>query len=105
MGLAVSFKGPNVMLGLYKCNYSLTRGMDRGPGVCYLCYRWYYILSALSSRSKNAVVVSLLGDTEIDGWVGHGQVRLVHSLKGLSNGFKSHWSLLLETLLLEFAKH
>ena len=70
IGLAVSFKGPNVMLELYKCNYSLTRGMDRGPCVCYLCYRWYCILSAVSSRSKNAVVVSLLGDTEIDGWVG-----------------------------------
>ena len=38
------------------------------------------------------------------GWE-HGQVCLVHSLKGLSNGFKSHWSLPLETLLLEFAKH
>ena len=24
--LLVAFKGPNVILGLYKCNYSLTRG-------------------------------------------------------------------------------
>ena len=26
----VAFKGPNVMLGLYKCNYSLTRGKELG---------------------------------------------------------------------------
>ena len=24
----VAFKGPNVILGLYKCNYSLTRGKE-----------------------------------------------------------------------------
>ena len=26
--LAVAFKGPSVILGLYKCNYSLTRGKE-----------------------------------------------------------------------------
>ena len=26
--LMVSFKGPNVILGLYKCNYFLTRGKE-----------------------------------------------------------------------------
>ena len=26
--LTVAFKGPNVILGLYKCNYSLTRGKE-----------------------------------------------------------------------------
>ena len=24
----IAFKGPNVILGLYKCNYSLTRGKE-----------------------------------------------------------------------------
>ena len=28
ISLVVAFKGPNVILGLYKCNYSLTRGKD-----------------------------------------------------------------------------
>ena len=28
ISLAVAFKGPNVILGLYKCNYSLTRGKE-----------------------------------------------------------------------------
>ena len=28
MSLMVAFKGPNVILGLYKCNYSLTRGKE-----------------------------------------------------------------------------
>ena len=26
----VAFKGPSVILGLYKCNYSLTRGEEIG---------------------------------------------------------------------------
>ena len=30
ISLAVACKGPNVMLGLYKCNYSLTRGKELG---------------------------------------------------------------------------
>ena len=28
ISLAIAFKGPNVILGLYKCNYSLTRGKE-----------------------------------------------------------------------------
>ena len=52
ISLTVAFKGPNVILGLYKCNYSLTGkqelgavarqkqggGLDlaRGPCVCHL---------------------------------------------------------------------
>ena len=28
ISLAVAFKGPNVILGLHKCNYSLTRGKE-----------------------------------------------------------------------------
>ena len=28
ISLTVAFKGPNVILGLYKCNYSLTRGKE-----------------------------------------------------------------------------
>ena len=28
--LAVAFKGLNVVVGLYKCNYSLTRGKELG---------------------------------------------------------------------------
>ena len=31
ISLEVAFKGPNVILGLCKCNYSLTRGKE--PGV------------------------------------------------------------------------
>ena len=60
--LAVAFKGLNVILGLYKCNCSLTRGKElgpdpgvetrcpikqdggpdsaRGPCVCHLCSTW-----------------------------------------------------------------
>ena len=30
ISLTVAFKGPNVSLGLYKCNYSLTRGKELG---------------------------------------------------------------------------
>ena len=30
ISLTVAFKGPNVILGLYKCNYSLTRGKELG---------------------------------------------------------------------------
>ena len=30
ISLEVTFKGPNVILGLYKCNYSLTRGKELG---------------------------------------------------------------------------
>ena len=30
ISLVVAFKGPNVILGLYKCYYSLTRGKDLG---------------------------------------------------------------------------
>ena len=30
ISLVVAFKGPNVVLGLYKCNYSLTRGKELG---------------------------------------------------------------------------
>ena len=30
VSLAVAVKGPNVILGLYKCNYSLTRGKELG---------------------------------------------------------------------------
>ena len=30
ISLAVAFKGQNVILGLYKCNYSLTRGKELG---------------------------------------------------------------------------
>ena len=30
ISLTVAFKGPNVILGLYKCNYSLTRGKEFG---------------------------------------------------------------------------
>ena len=30
ISLTVAFKGPNVILGLYKCNYSLTRGKEPG---------------------------------------------------------------------------
>ena len=30
ISLEVAFKGPNVILGLYKCNYSLTRGKELG---------------------------------------------------------------------------
>ena len=30
ISLEVAFKGPNVTLGLYKCNYSLTRGKELG---------------------------------------------------------------------------
>ena len=29
-GHTVAFKGPNVILGLYKCNYSLIRGKEHG---------------------------------------------------------------------------
>ena len=32
ISLAVAFKGPNVILGLYECNYSLTRGKMPPPG-------------------------------------------------------------------------
>ena len=28
ISLVVAFKGPNVISGLYKCNYSLTRGKE-----------------------------------------------------------------------------
>ena len=28
ISFVVTFKGPNVILGLYKCNYSLTRGKE-----------------------------------------------------------------------------
>ena len=30
ISLTVALKGPNVILGLYKCNYSLTRGKELG---------------------------------------------------------------------------
>ena len=30
ISLVVAFKGPNVILGLFKCNYSLTRGKELG---------------------------------------------------------------------------
>ena len=30
ISLSVAFKGPHVILGLYKCNYSLTRGKELG---------------------------------------------------------------------------
>ena len=30
ISLAVAFKGPNVILGLCKCNYSLTRDKELG---------------------------------------------------------------------------
>ena len=30
ISLVVAFRGPNVILGLYKCNYSLTRGKELG---------------------------------------------------------------------------
>ena len=30
ISLMVAFKGPNIILGLYKCNYYLTRGKDIG---------------------------------------------------------------------------
>ena len=30
ISLVVAFKGPNIMLGLYKYNYSLTRGKELG---------------------------------------------------------------------------
>ena len=30
ISLAVAFKGPNVILGLYECNCSLTRGKELG---------------------------------------------------------------------------
>ena len=30
ISLTVAFKGPHVMLGLYTCNYSLTRGKELG---------------------------------------------------------------------------
>ena len=30
ISLAVAFKGPDVILRLYKCNYSLTRGKELG---------------------------------------------------------------------------
>ena len=30
ISLEVAFKGPNVILGLYKCNYALTRGKELG---------------------------------------------------------------------------
>ena len=30
ISLMVAFKGPNVILGLHKCNYSLTRGKELG---------------------------------------------------------------------------
>ena len=56
ISLKVAFKGPNVILGLYKCNYSLPRGKDlKVPGqikqgggpdwalrpcVCHLWYKW-----------------------------------------------------------------
>ena len=30
VSLVVAFKGPNVMLGLYKCNYSLTFKQELG---------------------------------------------------------------------------
>ena len=30
ISLVVAFKGLNVTLGLYKCNYSLTRGKELG---------------------------------------------------------------------------
>ena len=30
ISLTVAFKGPNVILGLYKYNYSLTRGKELG---------------------------------------------------------------------------
>ena len=30
ISLEVAFKGPNVILGLFKCNYSLTRGKELG---------------------------------------------------------------------------
>ena len=30
ISLVVAFKGPNVTLGLCKCNYSLTRGKELG---------------------------------------------------------------------------
>ena len=31
----VAFKGPNAILGLYKCNYSLTRGKEFGTAAGY----------------------------------------------------------------------
>ena len=30
INLTVAFKGPNVILGLYQCNYSLCRGKELG---------------------------------------------------------------------------
>ena len=30
ISIVAAFKGPNVILGLYKCNYSLTRGKEFG---------------------------------------------------------------------------
>ena len=30
ISLEIAFKGLNVILGLYKCNYSLTRGKELG---------------------------------------------------------------------------
>ena len=30
ISLAIAFKGPDIILGLYKCNYSLSRGKELG---------------------------------------------------------------------------
>ena len=35
ISLAIGFKGPNVILGLCKCNYSLPRGKELGAALGY----------------------------------------------------------------------
>ena len=63
ISLTIAFKGLNVILGLYKCNYSLPRGKELGaasrqkqgggphsahrPCVCHLCFRFWATSPAL----------------------------------------------------------
>ena len=58
INLTVAFQGPNVILGLYQCNYSLCRGKELGaatgqkqgagpdsasrPCVCHLCFSGFF---------------------------------------------------------------
>ena len=40
ISLEVAFKGPDVILGLCKCNYSLTRGKELAQHCCWVETRW-----------------------------------------------------------------
>ena len=58
ISLMVAFKGPNVILGLYKCNYTLTRGKELGAAtrlkqgaLCLLLVGYCVIILPLISNT------------------------------------------------------